>query len=116
MPEIPFTTLSFPAGDDILLQFQVHDAAGAPSNITPDAIIFSVGKDRDAPEISSAVSPATALVVKTTPTSGIYQVLIAGEATQALRGTYPWASELEDANGAKGTVHQGVITFSKDYV
>ena len=116
MPLAPAFSLAYRAGDDILLEFLVEDANGTVANITGATVKFAVAEDKTSPIITTEGVTPTATWTITDPMNGLFQVAIAGEETQDLRGTYPCDAALDDVFGATVTVAQGYLTFTADLV
>ena len=110
-------SLSFVAGDDLLLEFTVTDADDEVVNITGMTARFVVVRQiGDSAVISTEAVPATATATLTTPASGIFQVEVDAAVTANLSGTYRFQAEVEDGSGDKSTVSRGYITFESDAV
>ena len=110
-------SLSYMAGDDLLLQFTVTDADGDAVDITGMTPRFVIARTiGETPVISTEASPATATASLTTPASGIFTIAIDGSDTDALSGTYRFECELEDSSGDKSTVARGFMTFAANLI
>lgn len=118
MPDlVGAASLSYMAGDDLLLQFTVIDSDGDAIDITGMMVRFAISRTISGTAvISTEASPATATASLTTPASGIFTVAIDGSDTDALSGTYRFECEIEDSSGDKSTVARGFVTFAANLI
>lgn len=112
MSMIQGDSLTYVAGDDVLMPFTVTDQDGAAVNITGATPRVAIARVRDRQVVlSTEESPATITATLTTPASGLFEASIDGAQTAGLRGTYRYEAEIEDVSGGNGTLIQGYVTF-----
>lgn len=101
-------SFSFAAGESVSVAFTTDATV---TGMTPRFALKRRPGDASAVR-STAASTATATV------SGAQQVTvgITDENTEALRGTYRYSVEVEDAAGAKSEIAWGYMTFSASMV
>lgn len=104
-------SLSYIAGDDVLLKFVVTDENGDAAIISGDTVHFSVARKAGQEPVLST-DDATVTANLTNPSGGIFHVAIDNANTADLRDTYAWQCALEDVSGNVATVARGNITFA----
>lgn len=104
----PPQSFSFAAGETVSIPFNTDVVV---TGMTPRFALKRRASDAAAVR-STADSNATATI------SGAQQITagIADENTEALRGTFRYAVEVEDAGGAKSEVAWGYMTFTPSTV
>lgn len=101
------------SGDQVQLDFTVTDNDGAVVNLSGGTGRFAMARNANAsPVIDSDASPQTAVITVTGAASGLVNVVITDEDTDALKGDYYWEFKWTDAAGREVVVARGVMTFN----
>ena len=111
------SSLSYVAGDDVLIRFTVTDQDDVAANITGTTPRFAiVNAVTGVAVVGTETSPATAVATITDGPNGVFTVAIDDEDTEDLRGTYRYQAELTDVSGGVSTVATGFIDFERSHV
>jgi hypothetical protein len=103
------------SGDQVQLNFTVTDNDSTAVNLTGGNGRFALARTvADTPAIDSNASPQTATVTVTNAASGLVNVVITDENTEALTGDYYWEFKWTDVTGREAVVARGVMTFDEN--
>jgi hypothetical protein len=104
-------SLSYVAGNDILLEFAVTDEEDVVADISDFTVSFVVARDG---AVALSTNESTAIALVTDGTEGLFTVSVNATDTEDLLGTYPFQAQLQDELGELTTVARGFITFTQN--